>query len=470
MVELLKLIESYGDAPAFKNLDGENSYVVTYREYLNKVKACAYNLQQTFGDLKGKHIGIMADSNYEYTVLLGAILFSRGVLVPVNFLETPENIQAAIYRSDLEGIIVEDKYKEKAVVNFTVADKAEMLTEGNGSLELKDFTDEEKNNLALIVFTSGTTSLSKGVMLSVGNLLGFTVEGHNDDYSEDEKASSGSRIYNVFPFYHIAGICGWLYRIEQKATTYLSADPRNVLSDLEGEQIDVGLVTPGILKLWQTCIKKGNIDRLGGLKLALTGGAKPEVDVINTFLENGIGFGQYYGMTEASGNITCNFDVLNHLESVGKLVDGCEVSFVDGEICIRYYGVMLGYYKDPEATAEVLDPDGLLHTGDLGYIDDEGFLYITGRKKNLIILSSGENVSPEDLEKAAYACPKVKECKAFECDDRIHLGVYCDSNDQDEIKAFVSELNKKLPIYKKIYKVDFQDTEFEKTELGKIKR
>jgi long-chain acyl-CoA synthetase len=175
-------------------------------------------------------------------------------------------------------------------------------------------------------------------------------------------------------------------------------------------------------------------------------------------------------MTEASGNITCNFDVVNHLESVGKLVDGCEATVIDGEICIKYYGVMLGYYKDPEGTAEVLDKDGLLHTGDLGYFDDDGFLYITGRKKNLIILSGGENVSPEELEKAAYACPKVKECKAFESGDRIHLGVYCDADAQEEIKEFVAELNKKLPIYKRIYKVEFQDTEFEKTELGKIKR
>ncbi|MCR5557034.1 MAG: acyl--CoA ligase [Butyrivibrio sp.] len=469
MVELIKMMESYGDAPAFKNLDGESSYEVTYRQYLHKIKACAYNLQNTFGDLTGKHIGIMADSNYEYTILLGAILFSRGVLIPVNFLETPENIQAAIYRSDLDGFIVEEKYKDKAVGDFKIADKAEMLKEGNGSLELKDFTDDEKNNLALIVFTSGTTSLSKGVMLSVGNLLGFTVEGHNDDYSEDKKASSGSRIYNIFPFYHIAGINGWLYRIEQKATTYLSADSKNVLSDLEGEQIDVGLVTPGILKLWQTCIKKGNISRLGGLKLALTGGAKPEVGVIQTFLDNGIGFGQYYGMTETCGNITCNFDVINHLESVGRPVDGCEVSFIDGEICVRYYGVMLGYYKDPEGTAEVLE-DGLLHTGDLGYLADDGFLYITGRKKNLIILSSGENVSPEELEKKLYENPKVKECLVYEQDDRIHAGVYCDAADQEEIKQFVTELNKELPIYKKIYKVDFRDQEFEKTQLGKIKR
>lgn len=470
MVELLKLMESYGDAPAFKNLDGENSYEVTYREYLNKMKACAYNLKNSFGDLTGKHIGIMADSNYEYTVLLGAILFSRGVLVPVNFLETPENIAAAIYKSDLDGFIVEDKYRDKGPANIKIADKAEMLDVHNGSLELKDFTDEEKDNLAVIIFTSGTTSLSKGVMLSVNNLLGFVVEGHNDDYSEEEIAISGKRIYNVFPFYHVAGINGWLYRIEQGATTYLSADPKNVLSDLEGEQVDIGLVTPGILNLWRNCIKNGHIERLGGLKLALTGGAKPDIDVIKTFLENGIGFGQYYGMTETTGNITCNFDVINHMDSVGLPVDGCEVSIVDGEICVRYHGVMLGYYKDPEGTAEVLDENGLLHTGDLGYVADDGFMYITGRKKNLIILSSGENVSPEELEKLAGKCDKIKECLAFERDDRINLGVYCDSDSQEEVKAFVSELNKTLPIYKRIYHVEFRDTEFEKTELGKIKR
>lgn len=470
MVELLKLIESYGDAPAFKNLDGENSFEVTYREYLNKMEACAYNLQQTFGDLTGKHIGIMADSNYEYTVILGAVLFSRGVLVPVNFLETPENIEAAIYRSDLDAFIVEGKYREKAVCNLPIADKDDIIKEGNGLIELKDFSEEEKNNLALIIFTSGTTGLSKGVMLSVNNLLGFEATGHNSDFSEDAKGAAGLRVYNVFPFYHVAGIVGWLYRIEQRATTYLSANPRNVLSDLEGEQIDIGLVTPGIMNLWETCIKKGNMERLGGIKLVLTGGAKPDVEVINTFLDNGIGFGQYYGLTEASGNITCNFDVTHHLESVGRMVDGCEVVFIDGEICIKYYGVMLGYYKDPEGTAEILDEDGTLHTGDLGYLDEDGFLYITGRKKNLIILSSGENVSPEELEKYAYSCPAVKECKVFANNDRINIEVFCDKDAQEEVKNHIAEGNKKLPLFKRIYNIEFRDEEFEKTVLGKIKR
>ena len=103
-------------------------------------------------------------------------------------------------------------------------------------------------------------------------------------------------------------------------------------------------------------------------------------------------------------------------------------------------------------------------------MDEEGFLYITGRKKNLIILSSGENVSPEELEKAAYSCEAVKECKVFANNDRINIEVFCDKDAQEEVKNFISELNTKLPIFKRIYKVEFRDEEFEKTQLGKIKR
>lgn len=468
MVELIKMIESYGDYPAFKNLDGENSYEVTFREYLNKAKSCAYNIREEFGDIAGKHVGVMADSNYEFTVLLLAILFSRGVLVPVNFYETQENIDAAIHRSDLDFMIVEDKYKDKAVGDFKVADKADLLNKNNGFLELKDFTEDEKDNLAVIVFTSGTTSLSKGVMISVGNLFGEFIVCHNSDFSEDPNALEGLRVYDIFPFYHVAGINGWRHRMEQRITTYLSANPRNVLSDLEGEHIDGAIVTPAILKLWQTCIKKGNIERLGGIKFVATAGAKPELEVVKTFIDNGIAFGQYYGLTETTGNITCNFNVANYLDAVGRPIDGVDIKFEDGEICIKNFGVVKGYYKDPEETAKTFI-DGYLHTGDLGYIED-GYLYITGRKKNLIILSGGENVSPEELESFIYQNPQVKECLVYEKDDRIWASVYCDPSAQEEITAHIAEINKKQPIYKRIYKTEFRNEEFEKTDLGKIKR
>lgn len=157
------------------------------------------------------------------------------------------------------------------------------------------------------------------------------------------------------------------------------------------------------------------------------------------------------------------------MASVGRPYDDAEIKIIDGEIGIKYWGNMMGYYKNEEATAEILR-DGMIFTGDLGYLDEAGYLYMTGRKKNLIILSSGENVSPEELEKYMYANENVKECLAFEKNDRIHVSVFCDENSQDAIKAHVDELNKKLPLYKRIYGVEFQDKEFEKTATGKIKR
>ena len=130
---------------------------------------------------------------------------------------------------------------------------------------------------------------------------------------------------------------------------------------------------------------------------------------------------------------------------------------------------MLGYYKNDEETNKILI-DGYIHTGDLGYLDDDGYLFITGRKKNLIILSGGENVSPEELENYLYKNIKVLECKAYEKGDRIHVEIFAEESDQAEIKAYVAELNKHLPLYKRIYGIDFISNEYSKTSIGKIKR
>ena len=161
--------------------------------------------------------------------------------------------------------------------------------------------------------------------------------------------------------------------------------------------------------------------------------------------------------------------MLNHIAAVGRCYDDASIEIIDDEICARHWGNMLGYYNDEEETAKVLK-DGLIYTGDLGYVDDEGYVFITGRKKNLIILSGGENVSPEEIERHLYKNAKVKECKVYEENDRIHAGIYCEEAYRDEIQSYVNQLNKEMPLYKRISKVVFQNEEFEKTALGKMKR
>ena len=141
-----------------------------------------------------------------------------------------------------------------------------------------------------------------------------------------------------------------------------------------------------------------------------------------------------------------------------------------GEICIKGDCVMLGYYKDPEATAEVIDADGWFHTGDLARVDEEGYYYITGRKKNLIILASGENVSPEELEKKLALCPAVTECIVKEKGQKICAVVYCPEDKQEEVRAFVTEVNRSLPLYKRISAVEFTAEPLPRNALGKLLR
>ncbi len=161
--------------------------------------------------------------------------------------------------------------------------------------------------------------------------------------------------------------------------------------------------------------------------------------------------------------------MVNHISSVGSPYDDADVRIVDDEIVIRHWGNMLGYYENEEETQKIIR-DGVIYTGDLGYMDEDGYLYITGRKKNLIILSSGENVSPEELERLLYECKAVKECRAYEKNDRIAVAIYAEEASHESIREFIAELNKTLPIYKRIYGIDFQTEELEKTASGKIKR
>ncbi len=469
MVKYLELIESYSDRCMVKTIDGDDCYSKSYSDYLKDIKLSAKKLEIIIGDVEGKHVGIIASSSYEVLVLLAAIIFSRGVAVPLNNKESFSNLKKAADDADLDLLICEDMTASDIFDDILIKkDLKDFFQDSESGKDLTDFTDDESDRNALIIYTSGTTSLSKGVVLSVGSLFGKFRNNLPDVFNGREN-TTGITAYINMPFYHIGGIMPWLSRTEPGCTLCLSMDSRNIMADLEKNSIDIADVTPAVLKLWNKSLKHGKCERLGGVKYIYVGGAKLAKDETRPFFENGIDIFQLYGMTETGGDITINRDMKHHGDSVGKTVEGVEISIIDNEICVSSSSNMIAYYNNPEETEKTIK-DGLVHTGDLGYMDNDGYVYITGRKKNLIILSGGENVSPEELEKELYKDEMIKECRVYEKDDRIVADIYAPGANTKEIKNYVSILNSSLPVYKRIYKIEIKENELEKTAIGKIKR
>ena len=428
MYNFLDTLKKFGSKTAIRSLNSEQSLEVTYEEYYHRVMQVAYELKEKFGDLTGKHVGILCESNYEYTLLIFALIYSRAVVVPINNFESRNNIDYIIDDADIEALILDEVYEDKVSADVDKYLKSEFTTKDSSELVLKDFTDDEADSTAIIVYTSGTTGPAKGVVLSTGNIF----EKKTDiDFKLGGKGLDSFGVYLAFPFYHIAGLRALILMLETGSKIYLSHEIKNFIYDLVGESIDAALVPPTILNMWQKLIKKGKTECLGGIKLIVTAGAKVETDRILELYQNGFLFGQFYGMTEAGGIISMILNDREHAASVGRPGDGIKVSIIDGEICAEGWPIMKQYYKKPEETNESLH-DGLLHTGDLGYVDEDGYVYITGRKKNLIILSSGENVSPEEIESSLYTCDLIRECKVYEQNDRIVAAIYSADEDQDQ--------------------------------------
>ena len=216
----------------------------------------------------------------------------------------------------------------------------------------------------------------------------------------------------------------------------------------------------------------------GNLKTICSGGAYLDPDYVTKFAEYGITILQGYGMTECSPVISNNLAWENKIGSVGKLLPNCEAKIVDEEIWVKGSSVMMGYYKMPEETAETLE-DGWLKTGDLGYIDEDNFVYITGRKKNLIILANGENVSPEEIENQICKEDLVKEIIVREKDKVIQAEIFPDyeyakkkriHDIPAKLQEIIDEYNSNAPVYKRILDLKVRETEFEKNTSKKIKR
>ena len=496
--------------------------------------------------LKDKRIAVIGENRYEWAISYLAVINGVGVVVPLD-KQLPENeILNCLHRSEAKCIIYSSKLKEKidSIKNQTDASilidmdieedlngvyslkkllerGRELLDQGN-----KEYLNSEIDNhkMAELLFTSGTTSESKAVMLSHRNIC-FNIE----NQCKMLEIVPEDIFLSVLPIHHAYECtCGFLTPLYRGACVAYCEGLRHIAENMKEAHASVILSVPVMFemiygKLWEAIRKQGKeklvkrmikvtnfLDKLhihikrkvfkqiheqlgGNVKVLIAGAAAINPEVAQGFRDLGILAVQGYGLSECAPIAALNRDVDYKDDAAGLPLVNTEIKIVDpndegvGEIATKGEHVMLGYYKNEEATKEAIQ-DGWLHTGDLGYIDSDGFVHITGRKKNVIITKNGKNVYPEEIEKLLSDSPFIKESLVYgkRNGDNITITAqilldkdyieqtYGKSITEEKIKKLVWEdvkrINQKLVIYKHIKAIEIREKEFEKTTTLKIKR
>lgn len=545
--ELIKdAVKTYPNNIAFiiKEKKEEVTYKnITYKmlqEDINKLGTALIDL-----GLEGKRIAIISNNRYEWCLAYLATLCGVGIVVPLDKSLPEGEIESLIKRSYANAVIFEDKYSDimeeikknskNDVEHYICMDKENQY----GVMSLQDLLDrgEEllQNNDArfenatinpeimnIILFTSGTTSASKAVMLSQKNIV-----------SNIHSLNSIIKIYDTdrnlafLPLHHTFGSTGLLFFISNGVSNVFCDGLKYIQKNLQEYHVTVFVTVPLLLeamnkkilkeiekqgktKLIKVATKVSNfllkfgidirrklfkdiINNLGGLRMVVSGAAAIDKAVVENFTNFGIKTVQGYGVTETAPVITAENDENIRFGSVGFPLKNEEIKIFEpneqgiGEIIAKGPNVMLGYFENEEATNEVL-VDGWFHTGDLGYIDKDGFLFITGRKKNVIVMKNGKNIYPEELEVLISKLPYVAENIVFGIptkDNDLDLAAKIVYNKEyvedtfgkiskeelkEKIWQDIKQINKTMPPYKYIREIMLTDEPMIKTTTQKVKR
>ena len=458
--------------------DGKTVVEKKYCEYAQDIRRMVAYLKAEVPDIKGRRIVLLSRNCYEFCVASYGIILAGGVLVTLNQKKNWDELEYELGLVE-PALILNDgiDYGCRTELEAAYGPKLRPMDcyKDTAPGELTNCVGHD--DLMMLMFTSGTTGRSKGVMLSERNMCASL-----HTYSEvaenwiTDRLPAGQKLplshMTLLPLFHMACfVCVMSYPPAGWALN-LCGDIRDFYRDLGLMHSDVMASAPMLVETVYNDMKRGRVGRLNGLWDLCCSSAALDPKMLLELAQNGFVINQCYGMTETFGDGILNFtQVEKHMSAVGKPDDHVQYKLDEtGEICIKGDCVMLGYYKDPEATAEVIDADGWFHTGDLARMDEEGFYYITGRKKNLIILASGENVSPEELEKKLALCPAIIECIVKEKGQKICAVIYCPEDKQEEVRAFVTEVNRSLPLYKRISAVEFTAEPLPRNALGKLLR
>ena len=534
----------YADQTAFtikKQKDKEISYIyITYKKLLEDINSFGTAIFSM--GLKNKRVAVIGKNRYEWVISHLANLLGGNVSVPLDKDLQYEELENSLIRSKATAIVFDTKLKDLIIKikdnkktqlkHFICMDQAEgfmdvkqLITTGEGLIKQghRDFIDAKinENEMNILLFTSGTTSKSKAVMLSQKNIASniYALQCVEDVRSTDTNIA-------FLPFHHIFGSTCIIMMLASGVNTCFPDGLRYIKQNLQEYKVTVFVGVPILIEaIYKTIMKeiekqgktkviniatkasntllklnidvrrklfKQIIDALGGeLRFLISGGAAADPKISKGFNDLGIKIVQGYGLTESGPVIAAESNIALKSGSVGKPMKNVTVEVVNkdengiGEIRAKGPNIMLGYYEMPEETKKAIK-DGWFYTGDLGYIDDEGYLFITGRSKNLIVLKNGKKVFPEELETLINRLKYVEESMVFGMPDKedendVKLSVKIVYNkeetkgiSQNEIHNIIwdeiKKLNTTFPRYKHIQNMILTDEELIKTTTKKVKR
>ena len=541
--------EVYGDRPAyiFKTEEKGKFRTITHKEFRENINALGTTLIQM--GLKDKRIALISENRYEWEISYLAVASGVGVIVPLDKALPDNELESLILRSQVEAIIYSSKYdvimntlREKKNTNLKYfismdleentqgiyAEKAlvekgkKLLADGNKTyIDAK--IDAEK--MGIMLFTSGTTAMSKAVMLSHKNLVTNVM-----DIIQRFDLTDEDRFLSFLPLHHVFECTvGFLYPISIGGSIAFCEGVKHMAENIKEFEITAMISVPAVFdiiyrKVMKTIEKKGKLanlekgkkvsqfllkmkidlrkqlfkevhESLGPkLKLVVTGGAALDPETEKGFNDLGFDVEQGYGLTETAPVIAAETPKCRRLGSIGKKFPSVEVKIDDpdeegiGELMAKGPSIMLGYYENEEATKSALESDGWFHTGDLARIDKDGFIYISGRKKSVIVLNNGKNVFPEEIETLLNKVEGIKETFVFEKkeddgDVKVCVEIVYDKElikelynieGEENIKEFlwdkVKEVNKLMPKYKYVREMVITEEPLIKTTTLKIKR
>ena len=553
MREVIKTsAEKYGDKAAYKYFITnseikEISYNEVYSTYNNiGASICSEGLMKT-------KIAILSENRPQWIMAYTAIIGSGSVVVPLDKELLPEQIENFINYAEIEAIFCSSQYTAKLLaMNIPsikkIIDFDNSVIEDDRYVTFDDFCQKgatlieegydafnraryDSSKMSALIFTSGTTGTSKGVMLSEDNIItALTAANNMIDLPSD------TVLLSVLPMHHtyettagqLTALCKgvticinnslkyFMRNIKTFRPTamvvvplYLTTLRKRIADEIKKRKkeniINVGVKATKALKKVgidaRSVVFSEVLGSLGGrLKEIVCGGAAIDPETIEWFHNIGINVSQGYGITECAPLVAVNPLVTVHYNSVGVAIPGSKIKIIDdkdgvetdlpngeiGEICVKGGHVMLGYYNDEDATKATFTEEGYFKTGDFGYIDDDGFIYITGRKKNIIVLDNGKNVYPEEIEEYLERIEKIKEVvvvgRKAEDGETVKLtaivypkaDIYGENPDTEraynDIHAKIIDLNRKLPSFKQIKTLEIRTEPFEKTTSRKIKR